>query len=707
MPASQLKHVIHTLHRAAIPHAASGPTDGELLESYLAGREEAALAELVYRHGPMVWAVCRRLLRCHHDVEDAFQATFLVLVRKAGSIVPREKVANWLYGVAHQTALYARATLARRSNREKQVTSMPDPVIEQQDAIADLQALLDLELSRLPEKYRAVVVSCDLEGKTRKEAARHLQLPEGTVASRLATARNMLAKRLSRRGLAVSGATLAAALSQDARACVPASVTSSTIKTATHFAAGKATAAGAISLSAVALAEGVIKTMLLNKLKIASALLTVVAVLGTTAAVLVQQVLASKSATQTSQLRERAPEKPTVADRPAAAPEKRPATEEKDNEALPRIVTGVVKSVDAEKKTLAVTQKESEATFSLANDAHVSIDCSAGMLSSVPVGANVVLSQFVDRRTARAVSASGRSVFARVKEVNAENGTITIAGSDDDGQSFRVTKDTIVVIDGKRSTLAGIPTGAQLHALNLCVDQKTAHSINVDGPGFHGVPVKSVDAENKTITFDDKAPAMLAGKTLPVSSDADVRIDGKPGKLADVPAGSFVNLGLTVDSKTARILQVEGPHLGECGGSMVKSIDPVNSRITFDDSAHATIAGRTFVVAKDADVLIDGKPGKLSELPAGAFANVVLSVDRKQALRVHAQGPRLSGIVKAVDAQKNSITVDDRDFVVAKDAVVAIGDKRGSLASLATGVTVSLSLWVDQKTVGMIQTKSP
>ena len=156
------------------------------------------------------------LLGNYHDAEDAFQATFLVLVRKAASIVPREMVGNWLYGVAHQTALKARATAAKRKGRERQVTDMPEPAVAGQDLWPDLQPLLDQELSRLPDKYRAVIVLCDLEGKTRKEAARQLGVPEGTVASRLARARAMLAKRLARRGVTVSGGALAAVLSEKA-----------------------------------------------------------------------------------------------------------------------------------------------------------------------------------------------------------------------------------------------------------------------------------------------------------------------------------------------------------------------------------------------------------------------------------------------------------------------------------------------------------
>src|SRR5262245_42904641 len=114
MATSQMSEVLQQLRRAVLLRDGAGLTDGQLLEGYLSRRDEAALAALVRRHGPMVWGVCRRVLRNHHDAEDAFQATFLVLVRKAAAVVPREMVANWLYGVAHRTALKARATTANR-----------------------------------------------------------------------------------------------------------------------------------------------------------------------------------------------------------------------------------------------------------------------------------------------------------------------------------------------------------------------------------------------------------------------------------------------------------------------------------------------------------------------------------------------------------------------------------------------------------------
>jgi RNA polymerase sigma factor (sigma-70 family) len=281
MPTSQTSEVIQYLRRAVLRQEGVGLTDGQLLEEYIRRREEAALAALVRRHGPMVWGVCRRVLRNYHDAEDAFQATFLVFVRKAASVASPALLANWLYGVAHQTALKARATTAKRGARERQVTEMPEPAVPEHDLWDDLQPLLDQALSRLPDKYRVAIVRCDLEGETRKEAARQLGVPEGTLAARLARGRKMLAMRLARPGLAVSGGLLAAVLAQHtASASVPAAVVCSTIRAASLFAAGHAAAAGAISVQAVALTEGVLKTMFTTELKIATAVVLGVCLLG-------------------------------------------------------------------------------------------------------------------------------------------------------------------------------------------------------------------------------------------------------------------------------------------------------------------------------------------------------------------------------------------------------------------------------------------
>jgi RNA polymerase sigma factor (sigma-70 family) len=278
MPTPMNKVTEH-LRRAGLLPDGGELTDGQLLECFVSRRETAALEALVHRHGPMVWGVCRRLLHDHHDAEDAFQATFLVLVRKAGSVLPRDRVGNWLYGVAHQTARKARALRARRLARERQVTTMPEAAAEQPETLwAELRPLLDDALSRLPDKYRTAVVLCDLEGKTRKEAARQLAVPEGTLAARLARARALLAKRLARHGLALSAGTLAVVLSQKAApACVPAPVLTATAKTLTPAAAAPPVV---LPGTVAALTEGVLKMMWRKKLLQMTAMLLVLTVIG-------------------------------------------------------------------------------------------------------------------------------------------------------------------------------------------------------------------------------------------------------------------------------------------------------------------------------------------------------------------------------------------------------------------------------------------
>jgi RNA polymerase sigma factor (sigma-70 family) len=292
MAINALNKVILHVRRAALLREDSGLTDAELLECYVALRDEAVFEALVRRHGPMVLGVCRRILRNEADAEDAFQATFLVLVRKAGAIKCRSQLSNWLYGVAHNTALKARAMIHKRRIKEREAGTVP-----KRDAASEvwqLQVMLDAELSQLPDKYRVPIVLCELEGKTIKEAAHHLGWPQGTVATRLARGRALLAKRLSKHGLELSGGILAAQLSQNAgAACVPISLVSATVKAATALAAGGA-ATLVVSANVAALAEGVVTTMLLSKLKTAAVVVLVCASLASGAGALWQRTVVSQ-----------------------------------------------------------------------------------------------------------------------------------------------------------------------------------------------------------------------------------------------------------------------------------------------------------------------------------------------------------------------------------------------------------------------------
>jgi RNA polymerase sigma factor (sigma-70 family) len=247
------------------------PADAALLQAFVERRDGPAFAALVRRHGPMVLGVCCRVLGNHHDAEDAFQATFLVLARKAASVVPRETVGNWLYGVAYRTALEARSLNARRRTREQLRADPPErPCPPGEPADERLQSLDDA-LSRLPDRYRVPVVLCELEGRPRKEVAHHLGVPEGTLSSRLAAARKLLAKRLARHDPRLTAPVVGALF---AEASAPAAVPTVLSRAAELAADGVAVAPAAVS----ALAEGVLKAMLLNRMKAVAGMVLALAV---------------------------------------------------------------------------------------------------------------------------------------------------------------------------------------------------------------------------------------------------------------------------------------------------------------------------------------------------------------------------------------------------------------------------------------------
>jgi RNA polymerase sigma factor (sigma-70 family) len=256
----------------------AGLPDGPLLERFVHGRDGPAFEAIVARHGPMVFNVCRRILPEPVDVEDAFQATFLILVRKAGTLRDHRRLGPWLYGVAQRVASRSRSQSIRRRSRERPETV--EAAVESESP-ADLErrelfAILDEELARLPERLRAAVVLCDLEGRTYEEAARHLECAPGTLKSRLASARRRLRHRLIRRGVAPATATMAAGLAaSSARAAVPTSLSAATVDAAVRCLMGRAAAAGAgsASVSVSILTEGVLTAMFLSKLRTIGAIL--------------------------------------------------------------------------------------------------------------------------------------------------------------------------------------------------------------------------------------------------------------------------------------------------------------------------------------------------------------------------------------------------------------------------------------------------
>jgi RNA polymerase sigma factor (sigma-70 family) len=270
----------------------SGVSDGQLLSRFSAQRDELAeiaFTALVRRHGPMVLRVCRQILSDSHTADDAFQATFLILARRAGSIRQPELLGHWLYGVASRTARTARVRNDQRRRHEStggqdmSALSTGDEYRPELSLVTreELEALHE-EVSRLPERYRVPVVLCELEGLTYHEAALRLRCPVSTIGVRLKRARERLRLRLTQRGLAPTAGLIGALLgAESASAGLPAGLVAATAQAATRFAASKAAANGLVSVGALALTEEILRSMALAPLKLAAGLALAVAIVVT------------------------------------------------------------------------------------------------------------------------------------------------------------------------------------------------------------------------------------------------------------------------------------------------------------------------------------------------------------------------------------------------------------------------------------------
>jgi RNA polymerase sigma factor (sigma-70 family) len=276
MSDAPLGAVLRHLRSLAALHRYQDRSDGELLRAFAATRDQDAFAALVKRHGPLVLGVCRRVLHHAQDAEDAFQATFLLLARKAGSIRKQASLASWLHGVAYRMAHNARRSAARRQRHEGQARPAGPVGPEREAAWREVQALLDEEIQRLPERYRTPFILCTLEGYSPGEVARRLGVKGSTVTSWLSRARELLRKRLARRGVELSLVLTAVAVSS-APAAVPGALVAATVEAAVLYAAQGAGATASVA----ALLKGVHQAMVFGKVKAALFLVLAVAVAGT------------------------------------------------------------------------------------------------------------------------------------------------------------------------------------------------------------------------------------------------------------------------------------------------------------------------------------------------------------------------------------------------------------------------------------------
>ena len=271
MPRVEQSGLVETIQRLFDSGTTASVPEHELLDRFFARGDESAFEAIVNRHGRMVLGICRRVLDDEHDVEDAFQATFLILVKKAKSIRNREVLGSWLYGVAHRVAVRARADSRRRRSREQIGLDQIDVPDYRDDGIesTEIRAILDAEVDSLPPRFRTPIILCDIEGQTHEQAAIELRCPVGTVKSRLARGRERLRSRLIRRGFAPSVLARSPLLAHDPMSVVPVKLLGQTVRAATHLATRGTLTAGSVTAQTVLLTEGMIRTMAMTKLKIA------------------------------------------------------------------------------------------------------------------------------------------------------------------------------------------------------------------------------------------------------------------------------------------------------------------------------------------------------------------------------------------------------------------------------------------------------
>jgi RNA polymerase sigma factor (sigma-70 family) len=557
--------VLWHLRQAALRSDGATRSDGELLDRFRTDRDEAAFALLVRRHGPMVLGVCRRTLRNEADAEDAFQATFLVLARRAHTVSPADRVGTWLYGVAYNTARKARTTNRRRLARERRAGEARLPA--DRDDRSDLREVLDVELNRLPERFRAAVLVCDLEGESLQEAARRLDCPLGTVASRLARARHMLRQGLARRGLAVA-AVLAAGT---ASAAVPARLAMLTSRAAT----------GAIPISqpVLALTQGVIQTMFLAKVKLAVAAVVAAGVLvagiGNGSALVRAEQDKPTKPVKPPGADDKEPEKPVKPGEKPAKPEK-PAGDVKKAEGF----TGTVKSVNATAGSITLTATKGDSsvdrTFSVAKDTTVKLDGHDANLSDVKVGYHASVKLGDDKTTVVAVGCDGPTLVGELKEVAADKKSLKLvvmvptdkadktSPKKTEEKTVAVGDDVRVAVEGnKRATVANLTAGSSV-MVQISADGNRAVLIMSPAkgggdPGLTG-ELKAVAADKKSVTVavtvlavkGDKSSAKTEDKTIALADNVKVAVDGnKLSTVADLKVGSHVSVYLTKEGDKA------------------------------------------------------------------------------------------------------------------------------------------------------------
>ena len=646
-----VERAVHSLRVQSLGHDAAAHPDRRLLEEFAGDGDQSAFAELVRRHGPLVLGVCRRILGNVQDAEDAFQATFLVLARKAGAVRWRDSIKNWLHGVACRVAMKARSRAIQRKQKEQEAGAKPVAVDAPAAAWHELRAVLDAELAQLPDKYRAVLLLCYLEGKTRDEAAEALGWSVGAVKGCLERGREMLRGRLAKRGLTLSAALITGLLSETmaGAASVPTALTAATVQSASAFLAGSA-AHSALAPSVLSLAQGALNAMLLAKIK-TMGLVAMMLMLGTGALVGVHFASAERH--------------DMVAGFPVSPVQGRePQNEQRKDEPF-----GLVKAIDLKVGTLTITPLRDgggdDQTFSLAAK-NLQVSTSFGepiKLADVTVGMRVHLQlQGLD---VTALRVENPVVAAFLTSISDEKRTVQ-ARAERQISMYSVAKDARITINGKPAKLAEVPIDERIF-LTLSIDKRTILAIhNVKGarrdepPGgerpkgdrpaerpVERVPTTSatiidVDADKESISLLVGRDGDLKIKTVTLAKDSKIKVlfDERAAQeitLAQLTKPLTAIVQLSDDDKSAKALTVLAP----LTRGSVKAVDAAGKKITL------TVEGRedkTYDVDAAAVIRVQGRgDGKLADVTQGMSVLVGLSLDRQRVIGITAAPTRRDG----------------------------------------------------------------
>ena len=529
-------------------------TDRELIARFHGSRDEAAFAALVDRHGPMVLGACRRVLRDAHAADDAFQATFFILAKKAGAVRWQDSLGGWLYLVSQNVCRKALAKLSRKPQALPEGVEPSQPV---QSAASELSAILDEELRRLPSGYRDAIVLCHLQGQSVDEAAKSLKVSEGQLRGRLHRGREKLRERLTQRGVALSLSALTVALTTANAAAIPAVLKSTVAAGVLTFADG--TASQILSETVFELTHEVLATMSRTKFQLIAAL-SILFVGG----VFTAGVTLQSSKAQVSQVIEN--NRRNQADIPRNAPAE--AIPIREDVKIDRR-EGTIKSVDGPGNKLVLILDEDKFELSVELEAKVEIVVARRpvKLGELTVGMRAAASFMGTDKKAFQLDAFWPRLDTVVKGTDPAKNILTVRAEGNNGFEFEVPlpvgADAKIELEGLSVGLGDLAAGSKIE-VEFALDKKTVVGIVAEG-SKDDLPamVKSVDVANKTLTLSVKVSGLREERRVDLSfgvtGDAKYRLVGKDIALADLKPEMPVVARFAADRRTINMVYAAPP----------------------------------------------------------------------------------------------------------------------------------------------------